>query len=93
VALLREPAADADRFPHLYNVVLQAARDMGITPVALPDFLSLEGINELDLLGQKELSPRTLETVVAVKAAKRRLELTASDADTARLVEQAVRMG
>lgn len=88
-----ELATDADRFPHLYNVVLLAGRDMGIAPAALPDFLSIEGIDELDLLGQEELSPRTLETVVAVKAAKRRLELAASEADTARLVEQAVRMG
>ncbi len=88
-----ELATDADRFPHLYNVVLLAARDMGITAAMLPDFLSLEGIDEFDLLGQEELSPRTLETVIEVKAAKRRMELVASEAETMRMVEQAVRMG
>lgn len=88
-----ELAADAGRFPHLYNVVLLAARDMGVTPEALPDFLSIEGIVEMDLLGQDELSSRTVQTVTEVKAAKRRIELLASEADTMRLVEQAVRMG
>ncbi|MGI8755206.1 MAG: HNH endonuclease [Acidimicrobiales bacterium] len=88
-----ELATDVDRFPHLYNVVLLAARDMGVSPGALPDFLLIEGIDELDLLGQEELSPRTLKTVIDVKAAKRRIDLLASEADTMRLVEQAVRLG
>jgi putative restriction endonuclease len=66
---------------------------MGVTPEALPDFLSIEGVDEMDLLGQEELSTRTLETVIEVKAAKRRVELLASEADTIRLVEQEVRMG
>ena len=88
-----ELAADPSRFPHLYNVVLVAAREIGIRPEALPDFLAIEGIDAFDLLGQEELSTRTLETVVAVKAARRQAQLLATEAETARLVEQTVRMG
>lgn len=88
-----ELATDAERFPYLYNVVLTAARDMGVAPGLLPDFLLIEGVDEFDLLGQDELSPRTLETVVEVNAGKRRAHLLASEADTMRLVEQSVRMG
>lgn len=88
-----ELAADAGRFAHLYNVAVVAARDMGIHPEVLPDFLTIEGIDEFDLLGQEELSTRTLEAVVAVKAAKRRAELLATEAETTQLVEQTVRMG
>lgn len=88
-----ELAADPERFPPLYNVVVLAARDMGVTPEMLPDFLAIEGVDEMDLLGQDELSPRTLATVVEVKAAKQRAKLLASEADTMRLVEQTVRLG
>lgn len=86
-------AVEPDLFPHLYNVVLSAAREVGVGTLQLPDFLSLEGVTDFDLLGQDEMPPRTLEAVVEVKAAKRRVELLASEADTVRMVEQAVRMG
>lgn len=66
---------------------------MGVAPGLLPDFLLIEGVDEFDLLGQDELSPRTLETVVEVNAGNRRAQLLASEADTMRLVEQSVRMG
>ena len=68
-----EMAADPDQFPHLYNRALLAARDMGVDPDRLPDFLALEGIRSFDLLGQEELSrEHTFEAVREVRAAKRR---------------------
>ncbi len=91
VAMLAEP----DRFPVLYNRALFAARDMGIGPERLPDFLSLNGVDDFDLLGQDELPQRTLDTVIEIKAAQRRAKLLdpASDAETERLVEASVRLG
>lgn len=88
-----ELATEPDRFPHLYNVVLLGARDMGIGPERLPDFLAIEGIEEMDLLGQDEISPRTLQAIVEVKAAKQRAQLRATEGETSMLVEQAVRLG
>lgn len=89
-----ELAADGSRFAPLYNLVLLAARDMGIDPDVLPDFLSLEGVDNFDLLGQEELlGQRTFDAVVAVQAAKKRARLLAGEAVTVRMAEQAVRMG
>ena len=89
-----EMAADRGRFPPLYNLVLLAARDMGIGHDALPDFLALEGVHDFDLLGQEELlGQRTYDAVVEVQAAKRRVRLLAGEAKTMRMAEQAVRMG
>lgn len=88
-----EMAADSERFPALYNRVLEAARQMGIGSDRLPDFLALEGQAEQPLLGQEELPARTLETVVEIKAAKRRAKLLAGEDETVRLVEQEVRLG
>ena len=89
-----EMAADCSQFAQLYNRSLFAARDMGIGPDTLPDFLALEGVDNFDLLGQEELlGQRTLDAVVAVQAAKRRARLLADEAETMRMAEQAVRMG
>ena len=89
-----EMAADRGRFPPLYNLVLLAARDMGIGHDALRDFLALEGAHDFDLLGQEELlGQRTYDAVVEVQAAKRRVRLLAGEAKTMRMAEQAVRMG
>ncbi len=89
-----EMAADSSRFPALYNRVVRAARDMGIGPATLPDFLTLNGVDDFDLLGQEELlGQRTFDTVVEVQAAKRRVRLLAGEAETVRMAEQAVRMG
>jgi len=89
-----ELAADGSRFAPLYNLVLLAARDMGIGAGALPDFLSLEGVDDFDLLGQEELlGQRTFDAVVAVQAAKKRARLVAEEAETVRMAEHAVRTG
>jgi putative restriction endonuclease len=89
-----EMATSPDLFPVLYNVVLLAAREVGIDSARLPDFLHIEGVRDFDLLGQDELSGSTFETVVALKAAKKRAQLLASnEAETVRMVEQAVRLG
>ncbi|MCB1007010.1 MAG: HNH endonuclease [Acidimicrobiales bacterium] len=86
-------ALEPGRFEHLYTTVMQAARELGVTSTGLPDFLSIEGGGDLELLGQEELTDRARETVVVVSAAKRRADLLASEAETMRLVEQAVRLG
>jgi len=88
-----EMAADDERFPALYNRVIGAARQMGIGEDRLPDFLALEGVARQELLGQEELPNRVVEAVVEVKAAKRRAQLLAGEAETVRLVEQEVRLG
>lgn len=89
-----EMAAEPEQFPHLYNRVILAARDMGIGPNSLPDFLSLEGIHDFDLLGQEELSrQQTFDAVLEVRAAKRRARLLASDEDTTRMAEHEIRVG
>lgn len=89
-----EMAADSSRFAPLYNRVLLAARDMGIGSNRLPDFLSLEGVEDFDLLGQDELlGLRTFDAVVEIRAAKKRARLLADEAETFRIAEQTVRMG
>ncbi len=89
-----ELAADGSRFAPLYNLVLHAARDVGIGDAALPDFLSLEGVGDFDLLGQEELlGQRTFDAVVAVQAEKIQARLVAELAETVRIAEQAVRIG
>ncbi len=64
---------------------------MGVGPDRLSDFVPAEG--DFDLLGQEELSQRTLETVVAARAASHRIRELTGEAETARLVEQSVRLG
>ena len=92
-----EMAADTSQFPQLYSRVLRAARDMGVGPGRLPDFLSLEDGDAFDLLGQDELSQRTLDAVVAVRAARHRAKLLTSDVTndvaTSRLAEHQIRLG
>ena len=88
-----EMAADPSQFLLLYNRTLLGARDMGFGVNRLPDFLSLDGVKSFDLLGQDELSQRTLDTVLEVRAAKKRVRLLASDDETSRLVEHEIRIG
>ena len=88
-----EMAADPSQFLQLYNRTLLGARDMGIGVNRLPDFLSLDGVKSFDLLGQDELSQRTLDTVLEVRAAKKRIRDLAGHDKTSRLVEHEIRMG
>ena len=88
-----EMAADPSQFLLLYNTTLLGARDMGIGVNRLPDFLSLDGVTNFDLFGQDELSQRTLETVLEVRAAKKRGRSLAGDEMTSRLVEHEIRIG
>lgn len=88
-----EMAADPGQFLRLYNTTLLGARDMGIGVKRLPDFLSLDGVQNFDLLGQDELSQRTLDTVLEVRAAKKRVRLLAGDDETTRMVEHEIRVG
>jgi hypothetical protein len=78
-----EMASSTDRFPVLYNLVMLAAREVGIRADQLPDFLDIEGLFDFDLLGQDELASSTFDTVVAVRAAKKRLANAGYTDDTA----------
>ncbi len=88
-----EMSVDIRQFPRLYDRVLLAARDMGIGPERLPDFLAFEGSGDFDLLGQEELARHTLDEVVTIRAARHRARLLADDASTTRLAEHQVRLG
>lgn len=89
----KEMAADSGQFLYLYNTALLGARDMGIDVDRLPDFLSLDGVKNFDLLGQEELSQHTLNTVLEVRAAAKRIRHVAGDAETTRMVEHEIRVG
>ena len=84
---------DPSLFTHLYNIVLSTARDRGISPQLLPDFLSLEGFDYSDLLGQEELDHQELSRVVTNLTAQKRVRLLGDPAETERSVEQKVRIG
>ena len=84
---------DPNLFTQLYNKVLSTAREMGITPQKLPDFLMLEGLDYSDLLGQDELNYQDLSRAVTTMAAQQRGRHVADLRETERLVEQKIRNG
>jgi putative restriction endonuclease len=57
-ATLREHPKE---FSRIYRVLMTAARAAGIGPDRLPDFLGLEAVGELVLLGQEELEVSVME--------------------------------
>lgn len=65
-AMLRE---DPQRFTHVYQLLLKAARAENIGAERLPDFLNLEHGEELALLGQEELDISVLEADLRDKIA------------------------
>lgn len=89
-----EMATNPEMFPSLFGTAIAAAREVGIDSRRLPNFLHINGIHDFDLLGQEELSGSTFNTVVELKAAKKRAELAVSTEDeTVRIVEQTIRLG
>lgn len=78
-----------------YRLLLSTARDAGIGPDRLPDFLSVEGTqDEITLLGQAELSDSDVET--AVQLAKKGWTIRFPDLDervTERLLVASARVG
>ncbi len=88
-----EMRRDPNQFTGLYNVVLAAAREEGVVPLDLPDFLMLEGIDYSDLLGQEELDHQELSRMVTNMAAQQRSSRLEDPGDTERIVEQRVRIG
>ncbi len=88
-----EMATSPERLAMLYNILPVAAREAGIGIDRLPDFLHIEGVLDFDLLGQDELSGSTFDTVIEIRAAKKRAELlVAGEGETVRMAEQAVRL-
>ena len=88
-----EMESDSSQFPRLYRRVLGTARDEGIGPDRLPDFLALEGEGTFDLLGQEELANSAFDQVVEIQAARHRARFLADDAATTRLAQHQVRLG
>ena len=80
-------------FTHLYNLVLAAARERDIGPERLADFLSLEGFDYSNLLGQEELDHADLSRVVTSLAAQQRTHRLVDPVDTERMIEKKVRIG
>ncbi len=84
---------DPNLFTQLYNQVLSAARELGITTQKLPDFLMLEGLDYADLLGQDELNHQDLLRVVTSMVAQQRGRHLVDVGETERVVEQKIRNG
>jgi putative restriction endonuclease len=86
---------DPERLATTYQLLITAARDVGIDAAALPDFLHLEeGAAELVLLGQEELEQADVESAVQDAAAS--WSEKRSDLDewiTERLLVAAARVG
>jgi putative restriction endonuclease len=91
--LAREP----DRFAALYSVILASARQVGLDDRAVPDFLGgLVSSPSLELLGQEELGPREVDTVLVERASEIEgigAAFGFQEVETTRLVEQRVRLG
>ncbi|GAA3766654.1 hypothetical protein GCM10022225_61260 [Plantactinospora mayteni] len=89
--LLCEPG----RLGAVYRLVLRAARGVGITPEALPDFLGLaDDDRELVLIGQRELDEVDVAAAVRPAAAGWSRERTdLEERVTERLLIAAVRIG
>lgn len=88
--------SDPERFSHLYDLVLRAARNAGIGPRRLPDFLAAEDVGDIRLIGQDEIGTNELDQVL--REHRQLVERLATrqgldDAVTTRLVEQAARLG
>ena len=88
-----EMATNPDRFPVLYNLVLVAARQAGIDSARLPDFLHIEGVRNFDLLGRAGSGIDVRDRRRTQGREERAQLLAPNEADTIRMVEQAVRLG
>lgn len=88
-------SADLERFVHLYERVLRAARAVGIRAEELPDFLGVERV-PLELLGQDELGDSELGQLFDEKR-EAIVELMQGfhfdERETTKLVEQRARLG
>ena len=88
-------SADRLHFVHLYRVILQVGREVGLGTDVLPDFLGWLGSDLTDLLGQDEIGDRELSIALREQDADRRLWRDKGLAEllTTKLVEQRVRRG
>ncbi|MDO8150196.1 HNH endonuclease [Isoptericola sp. b408] len=55
---------DLEAMADIYRTILSAGRSVGVDSSALPDFLGLEAAGDLVLLGQEELEPSAVESVI-----------------------------
>lgn len=95
--LFAELGAQPDRFVQLYQVILAAARNVGLDESAVPDFLGLPSLDHRHLLlGQDELG--SAELAVAFQELAGNMAMLEGivglgERETSRIVEQRVRMG
>lgn len=89
--LLSEPGELAIR----YQLIVDAARDAGVGPDRLPDFLGIEGSSaEMSLLGQAELTDSELEAAVREASASwLRMRSDLEERITERLLVATARVG
>jgi putative restriction endonuclease len=82
------------RFSEIYRLLLSAARDTGVGPDRLPDFLDLESGKDLELLGQEELVTSVVEAELRRRlAAWREASGGLTREDTERILLASVRVG
>ncbi|RPF20382.1 HNH endonuclease [Myceligenerans xiligouense] len=93
IELGRLLASDPDLVASTYQVILAAARNVGIGTERLPDFLGLEHGGSMVLLGQEEIDPHDLEDAVEQEIQQRRLEDLETDSATERALMQMIRVG
>lgn len=87
-------AANQMHFAELYECVVRAARDMGIGPSRLPDFIERDTAGNAVMLGQDNLPQGALIEAVEVAAARLRvMQPAADDTQTFRVAEQKIRLG
>ncbi|WP_419553578.1 HNH endonuclease [Candidatus Poriferisodalis sp.] len=87
-------AADPVHFTALYECVVRAARQMGIGPDRLPDFVDRDTAGTALMLCQDNLPHGPLmEAVETVAAQIRARQLATDDAQTFRVAEQKIRLG
>lgn len=90
-------AAKPDKFVHLYQVIISAARGVGLDESRIPDFLGLPVLDHRHfLLGQDEIGSDELALVLREHSANMEMlerSKGLSEQETVRVVEQRARMG
>lgn len=86
-----ELCANPDAFLSLYRTTVQAARDVGVGPDRLPDFLS--EADDVELLGQDEVKDSHLHVLIDRALPAALGQLRAGELVTSRVLEYRIRLG